>query len=88
MLVHLYAPPGAVGESFTIDGEPALVTAGMERGHPVWGAKVELAPGEPVTVGATFTQPAFPGQALTAVPQPMVQDTAVSVADGRSCAIG
>lgn len=88
MLVHLYAPPGAVGSSFTIDGAPAMVTAGTERGHPVWGAKVELSPGQPVTVAATFTQPAFPGQVLTAVPQPMVQDTVVSVADGRSCAVG
>jgi hypothetical protein len=81
MLVHLYAPPGAVGSSFTINGEPALLISGTERGHPVWGAKVQLAPGQPVTVAATFTQPAFPGQALSAVPQPMVRDTSVTVVD-------
>lgn len=88
MLVHLYAPPGAVGSSFTINGEPAMVNSGVEREHPVWGAKVQLAPGQPVTVAATFTQPAFPGQALAAVPQPMVQDTVVTVVDERSCAVG
>ena len=88
MLVHLYAPPGAVGSSVTINGEPAMVISGVEREHPVWGAKVQLAPGRPVTVAATFTQPAFPGEALAAVPQPMVQDTTVRVVDERSCAVG
>ncbi len=85
MYVHLYAPPGAQGTSFVVNGEPALVTSGTELGRPVWGTKVQLAPGQPVTVAATFTQPAYPGQPLVAQPQPMVQDAEVTVVDGRSC---
>lgn len=88
MLVHLYGPSGAIGVgSVKVNGQPVFATQGMERGHPVWGVKVQLAPGEPVTVTADFDQPAFPGQPLVVDPQPMVQDTAVSVVDERSCAV-
>ncbi len=86
MYVHLYGPVGAVGATFTVNGEPTPVTAGTERGHPVWGAKVQLSPDRPVAVAATFSQPGYPGEALTALPQPMVQDTEVTVVDERTCA--
>ena len=88
MYVHLYAPIGAVGTSFEVDGKPAVVIAGSELDHPVWGVKVQLAPDRPVVVKATFTQPAYTGQPLTAVAQPMVQDTKVTVVDDRGCPAG
>jgi hypothetical protein len=89
MLVHLYGPSGARGiGSVTVDGVPVPAVQGTERGHPVWGVKVQLAPGVPVQVQARFEQPAFPGQQLQVAPQPMVQATEVSVVDRRSCAVG
>lgn len=87
MMVHLYAPVGAQGVgSVLVNGAPVPAAAGTERGHPVWGVKVELAPDAPVTVQLHFTQPAYPGRPLVVAPQPMVRDTKVTVADQRSCA--
>lgn len=88
MLVHLYGPVGARGAGpVLVNGDPVPAVFGTERGHPVWGVKVQLAPGAPVTVQVPFTQPPYPGQPLVVAPQPMVRDTGVSVADRRSCAI-
>ncbi len=88
MSVHVYGPSGAVGRSFEVNGVAVPAVQGSERGHPVWGAKVQLAPGAPVEVRATFDQPAFPGVPLAVGAQPMVQDTAVRVVDERSCGVG
>lgn len=87
MLVHLYGPSGALGKSFEVNGVAVPANQGFERGHPVWSIRVQLAPGAPVKVKATFDQAAFAGQRLKAVPQPMVHDTSVSVIDDRSCGL-
>lgn len=85
MTVHIYGPSGAMGKSFEVNGAREPASQGFERGHPVWSTRVQLAPGVPVTVKATFDQSAFPGQTMKVTPQPMVQDTAVTVLDKRSC---
>ena len=62
--------------------------SGWERGRPVWGNKVEIPAAGSVRVSASFSQPAYPGQQLAVVPQPMVQDSEVVVRDRRDCAAG
>lgn len=85
MWVHLYGPPGAVLTSFTVDGQELPIVQGEERGHPVWGSLVQLAPRQEVEVRAVFGQDAFVGQGLEVVAQPMVRDTVVTVDDQRTC---
>ena len=85
MWVHLYAPVGADFRDFQVNGVSSPVGGGWERGHQVWYTKVELRPGEPVTVTALFDQPYYEGEELQVVPQPMVQPTEVIIKDDRRC---
>ena len=86
MMVHLYGPVGSALESLQVDGKDSPAGEGRERGHPVWGKKVQLTPGEKVTVTAEFSQPSYPGWPAEVAAQPMVRDTEVVIKDRRSCA--
>lgn len=83
-MVHIYGPPGAELLSFTVDGQPAVLTTGAELGRPVWGAEIDLLPGQPRTVAAVFRSD-LPEGSLRFLPQPMIRDTAVSLRDERLC---
>ena len=86
MLVHVYGPSAAVAEgAVKVNGQPVFSEYAMERGHPVWGVKVQLVPDVPAKVTVDFKQPAYPGEQLVVDPQAMVQDTEVTVVDQRSC---
>ena len=85
LFVHVYGPPGAVLESYRVDGQEIAPVTGVERNHPVWGAKVELRPGATAVVEVDFRQASYSGDQLELLVQPMIRDTEATVIDGRDC---
>jgi hypothetical protein len=84
LLVHLYGPPGAELGTLTVDGRAAVPQRGTELGRPVWGATVDLIPGQDRTVSAVFDGQ-WPRQPADFVAQPMVRPTTVRIEDPGSC---
>jgi hypothetical protein len=81
--IYYAATQGAVAQTATIDGRPAGITAGAERGHPVFVVGVELPRGATRTVVLHLEEPAAPGE-LSVLRQPLVRPLAVDVRD-QSC---
>jgi hypothetical protein len=71
-LVWIHATTHSALESATLDGRPVVISQGVEAGHPVYGATVELDPGVPRSLVLHVQEPVLPGQFRTKV-QPMAQ---------------
>ncbi|WP_033384999.1 DUF4012 domain-containing protein [Sporichthya polymorpha] len=78
--IYYAATSGAVLESATIDGKEVGVSAGRERGHPVFIVDVELPRGKPRTVVLNLDEPHRAGDPIV-FRQPLVRDLAVEVRD-------
>lgn len=78
-LVWVHASTGSALLSATLDGKPVVVSAGIEAGKAVFGARINLDPGVPRTLLLKVQEPVLPGPVLTKV-QPMArpQNTVVS----------
>jgi hypothetical protein len=73
---------GGVLDSATLDGRETTVSAGLERGHPVYSIDLELPRGTTRTVVLHLTEPAGAG-APVVLRQPLVRPWEVSVSDAR-----
>jgi hypothetical protein len=69
-------------DSATLDGRETTVSAGLERGHPVYSIDLELPRGTTRTVVLHLTEPAGAG-APVVLRQPLVRPWEVSVSDAR-----
>ncbi len=69
---NYFATDGAKLESATLDGAPATVITGAERGHPTFQIDVEIPHGATRTVVFNLTEPATPGTPII-VRQPLVK---------------
>jgi hypothetical protein len=80
LFVFIHATAGAALVGATVDGKPAQVGAGVERGHSVFSLELTLNPGVPRTITLHLSEPTSAGQAQTKV-QPMArpQRTILSV---------
>lgn len=72
LFVFIHATDGAALLRATLDGKPALVTEGVERGHPVFGLELTLDPGVPRTIRLRMIEPVTPGAPVTQV-QPLAR---------------
>ncbi|MFT4050903.1 MAG: DUF4012 domain-containing protein [Microbacterium sp.] len=83
--IFIYGPPGTTFVSATVDGRKVSVvhTDISDLGHPVASFGAYLAPGESVTVTATFSGTGDFGP-LEVRSTPMINSTDVSIADGCS----
>jgi hypothetical protein len=66
------ATDGSLLDSATLDGQPTTVSAGRERGHPVYQVDLEIPRGTSRTLVLHLTEPGSAGP-LVVVPQPMVR---------------
>ncbi|WP_187645420.1 DUF4012 domain-containing protein [Streptomyces sp. TRM49041] len=74
----LYASSGAQFTGGTLDGRPLLLSSTEERGHPVFGTRVELLPGQTREVEIRLLEPA--SDRTPVVPsQPLVQPQTTKV---------
>jgi hypothetical protein len=78
--IYYAATEGAVLKSATINGKSAGVSAGTERGHPVFLVDVELPRGAPRTVVLTLAEPDAAGAPIV-FRQPLVRPLTVTVRD-------
>lgn len=88
VLVHVYAPVGAVYRSSTLDGSPVPLYLGAERGRPIWWTSVTLQRGQEATIDVAFTEPTVLGVEPRVITQPMVVDEVVSVTPDPACPVG
>jgi len=77
-LVSLYATRGAQLRSVELNGVAVQVTTGMELGHSVYTANVQLPPGVPKVLLFQLVEPTAAGVARVPV-QPLVRPMATSV---------
>lgn len=82
-LVWIHGTFDSALESATLDGHPVVISEGVESGHPVYGATVELNPGVPRTLVLHVQEPVLPGRFQTKV-QPMAQPQ-TTVVDAPVC---
>lgn len=78
--IYYAATEGAVLKSATINGKPTGVSAGTERGHPVFLVDVELPRGAPRTVVLNLEEPDAAGAPIV-FRQPLVRPLTVAVRD-------
>ncbi|MBA3741954.1 DUF4012 domain-containing protein [Sporichthya sp.] len=78
--IYYAATEGAVAKSVTINGKPAGLSAGTERGHPVFLVDVELPRGTTRTVVLNLEEPAAGGAPIV-LRQPLVRPLTVAVRD-------
>jgi hypothetical protein len=72
LFVFIHATAGAALVGATIDGKPAALGSGVERGHAVFSVELTLNPGVPRTIAVHLSEPTAPGPAQTKV-QPMAR---------------
>jgi hypothetical protein len=77
------ATQGALMESVTLDGKPAVASIGTERGHPVFTVDVELPRGKARTVVFHLQEPAAAGTPIV-LRQPLVRPFTATVHD-KAC---
>jgi hypothetical protein len=81
--VFIHATDGSALTGASLDGKPVQVSSGVERGHPVYGLDLTLAPDQPRTITLTLSEPVTKGQ-----PQTMLQPLARpqrTVLDAPTC---
>jgi hypothetical protein len=81
--LNYYATKGGLLESVSVDGVEVPVSAGFDRGHPVYSVNVELPRGKTTTVVFKLTEPAGTGSVET-LTQPLPQPMTMTVEDA-SC---
>lgn len=92
-LISVYAPVGANELEFTIDGEPAFPSVGVDRSHPVWVFDLELLPGQSRVIEIKLLEPIadLDGLLLKGKPRliaPVLLNPAkVSVKSGAVCSV-
>jgi hypothetical protein len=80
--VSYAATDGSLLDSAEIDGKQTTLTAGTERGHPVYVINLELPRGATRTLVLHLTEPEGEGSPLV-VRQPLVHPLDVSVSDAK-----
>jgi hypothetical protein len=83
LFVFIHATDGAALVAATLNGRPTQVSAGVERGHAVFGAEVTLNPGVASTISLHLSEPTSTGS-----PQTQVQSMARpqrTVLDAPAC---
>lgn len=80
--VYYAATDGALLDTATIDGRSVPVSAGYERGHPVYSVDVELPRGATTTVAFHLTEPPATGVPVV-VRQPLIHPMTVTVQDAH-----
>ena len=92
-LISIYGPVGANDTGFFVNGEAYFVSAGVDRGHPVWVFDVELQPGETKQLKVKFLEPIadqnselLKGQP-TLTPPIMLNPARVFVTAGPQCSV-
>ncbi|MDD2857890.1 MAG: DUF4012 domain-containing protein [Candidatus Nanopelagicales bacterium] len=85
-VAYIYAPVGATYLSSTIDGKPATVYLGQERGRPVWYAYLPVNRGQTRTLRVQFLEPSVPEVEPRVITQAMVNDPQVVVTSRDACA--
>ena len=74
--VNYYATTGARITGATLDGQPVRIVKGVERGHPVFSADVEIRAGQSRTLALEYIEPRT--EATVTVPeQPLARPMAV-----------
>jgi hypothetical protein len=84
LLVSYLATSGALLDSATLDGVPAMVGSGELLGHPVLTMDVELPRGTTRRIELEFTEPASASAAPIILRQPLVNPLTVRTVD-RKC---
>ena len=77
---NYFATEGAKLDSATLDGKPANVATGTERGHPTFQVDVEIPHGATRTVVLNLTEPSTPGSPIV-WRQPLVRPLDLTVTD-------
>jgi hypothetical protein len=86
--VDLYGPVGAQAPAVTLDGVPAPVISGTDRGHAVWRVDLPISPGQTRTLQAVVVQPLGLGgqdSAPQVLVQPMAIPATATVVPGDDC---
>jgi hypothetical protein len=78
--VSYAATQGGALDSVTLDGKPTTVSAGAERGHPVYVFDLEIPVGTTHTIVMNLSEPAGKGS-LVLLPQPLVHPWQISTSD-------
>lgn len=92
-LVSIYGPVGSDDNGFFVDGKAYFVSAGVDRGHPVWVFDVELQPGETKQLKVKFVEPIADQNAEllkgkpTLTPPIMLNPARVFVTAGPQCSV-
>ena len=80
VLVSLYGTQGAGLFGVQLDGKPATAGVGVERGHPVFTADVDIDPGASRTLTYRLSEPTSPGRPTSPVqPLTLSQKTVVTL---------
>lgn len=83
VIVGLYGTSGSLPQQASVDGKPAYVASGDERGHPVTTTQVLIPPGQTTTVVFTVDEPAATGPAMV-LRQPLANEPTITV-DAPTC---
>lgn len=92
-LISVYAPVGANEVEFTIDGEPAFPSVGIDRNHPVWVFDVELLPGQTSVIKVKMLEPIADLDGLPLkgkpklIPPVLLNPAKVTVKAGAVCSV-
>lgn len=81
MLVHVYGPKGAFVNDARVNGEPAPIFGGEERGRPVWGFEVPVLNGATSELVVDLIEPSRPNRPALVMVTPMAQEVPVSVTE-------
>ncbi|MDT4914315.1 MAG: hypothetical protein QOC66_3443 [Pseudonocardiales bacterium] len=80
--LEYFATRGALMDSMTVDGKPGTVGSGVERGHPVLIADIELPRGATRTIVFHLTEPEGKGSPQV-LRQPLVRPMNVTIDDAK-----
>jgi hypothetical protein len=84
MLVYVYGPKGAYVNEARIDGAPAPIFGGVERGRPVWGFAVPILNGEASELVVDLVEPSRPQRTPQVMVTPMAEAAPVSITEVRA----
>jgi hypothetical protein len=84
MLVYVYGPKGAYVNEARIDGAPAPIFGGVERGRPVWGFAVPILNGATSELTVDLIEPSRPQRTPRVIVTPMAESAPVSITEVRA----
>ncbi|WP_316744381.1 DUF4012 domain-containing protein [Streptomyces sp. MK7] len=86
LLVSYYAGVGADLTGATVDGRPAMLAPGVERGHPVYTVDMELPAGSHRTLVLHLLEPHATGTPIL-LRQPLATPLRATLKPGRACGV-